>query len=99
MPKHTGQLKKHFITVKRFQVPPLFINKKLVSNFKKKVDHFNRCFVSHCTPLDNNNKIAGNQTYIIKRKLSWIQFNDDDIIKIIKSLDIYKAHGHDAKTM
>ena len=43
-------------------IPPLLINNKLVSNFKTKANHFNIFFASHCTPLDNNSKIPGNQT-------------------------------------
>ena len=50
-------------------------------------------FSSHCTLLDNNNKIPGNQTYVTDNKLSLLQF--EDIIKIIRSLHTFKTHGHD----
>ena len=60
-----------------------------------KANHFNSFFVSHCTPLNNNSKVPGSQTYITDSKLSSLQFEDKDIIKIIRSLDINKAHGHD----
>ena len=52
-------------------------------------------FASHCTPLDNNSKIPETQTFITDNKLSPVQFEDNDIIKIIRSLNISKAHGHD----
>ena len=39
--------------------------------------------------------ITGNQTYVTDNKLSSLQFEDSDIIKIIRSLDTSKAHGHD----
>ena len=74
-------------------IPPLLINHKLVSNFKTKANHFN---VLHCTPLDNNSKIPGNQTYVADNKLSSLHFEDSDIIKIIRSLDTSKAHGHNS---
>ena len=47
-------------------------------------------------PLDNNSKIPGNQTYVTDNKLSSLQFEDNDIIKIKEvSFDTSKAHGHD----
>ena len=52
-------------------------------------------FASYCTPLDNSSKIPRNQTYVTDNKLSSLQFEDSDIIKIIRSLDMSKAHGHD----
>ena len=76
-------------------IAPLLINNKLVSNFKEKADHFNCFFASHCTPLDNNSKITETQTFLPDNKLSSIQFEDNDIIKIIRSLNFCKAHGHD----
>ena len=70
------------------------INNDLISDFKMKANHFNSCFASHCTPLDNNSKIPGSQTYITDSKLSSLQFEDKDI-KIIRSFDTNKAHEHD----
>ena len=35
------------------------------------------------------------KTYITDSKLSSLQFEDNNIIKIIAPLDINKAHGHD----
>ena len=60
-----------------------------------KVNHFNCFFASHCTPLNNNSKVPGSQTYTTDSKLSLLQFEDKDIIEIIRSLDVNKAHGHD----
>ena len=60
-----------------------------------KANHFNSFFASHCTPLNNNSKVPESQTYITDSKLSSLQFEDKDIIKIIRSLDINKAHGYD----
>ena len=60
-----------------------------------KVNHFNNFFASHCTPLNNNSKVPGNQTYITDSKFSSLHFGDKDIIKMIRSLDINKAHVHD----
>ena len=51
-------------------------------------------FTSNCTPLDNNSTIPANQTYVTDYKLSSLKF-EDGIIQIKKSLDTFKAHGHD----
>ena len=76
-------------------ISPLLINSKLNSDFKMKANHFNSFFASHCTPLNNNSKVKGSQTFITDSKLSSLQFEDKDIIKIIRSLNINKAHGYD----
>ena len=69
-------------------IPPLLINNELISDFKMKANHFNSSFASHCTPLNNKSKVPGSQTYITDSKLSSLQFEDKDIIKIIRSLNI-----------
>ena len=61
---------------------------------KMKANHFNSFFASHCTPSDNNSKVPGSQTYITDSKLFSLQFEDNDIINIIRSLDTDKAHEH-----
>ena len=47
-----------------------------------------------CNPLPNDSKLLENQTYITETKLSSFDIDDEDIYKIIKTLDINKAHGH-----
>ena len=59
-----------------------------------KANHFNNFFASQCTPRDNSSKILENQTYITSTKLSSIKFENKDIINIIRSLSVGKAHGH-----
>ena len=55
-------------------------------------------FAFHCTLLDNFSKLPENETYIEDSKLSSLQFEDKDI-KIIRSLNPNKAHGHDDISM
>ena len=76
-------------------IPPLQINDKLISDFEVQANYFNNFFASQCTPLDNSSKIPANQTYIKNTKLSSIKFENKDIINIIRSLSVGKAHGHD----
>ena len=72
-----------------------FYNGKLISDFEVKANHFNNIFASQCTPLDNSSKIHKSQTYITNTKLSSVKFENKDIINIIRSLNVSKAHGHD----
>ena len=60
-----------------------------------KANHFTNFFASQCTPLDNSSKIPESQTYITNTKLSSTKFENKDIINIIRSLSVGKAHGHD----
>ena len=71
------------------------ITNELISDFKMKANHFNSFLASHCTPLNNNSEVSGSQTYITDSEFSSLQFEDEDIIKTIRSLNINKAHGHD----
>ena len=75
-------------------IPPLLIN-KLILDFKVKANHFNHFFASQCIPLNNNSKLPENQTYVTSTKLSSVKFEDTEIINIIRSLNVSKAHDHD----
>ena len=76
-------------------IPPLSVNGKIIINFKEKVNLFNKYFSSQCNPLPNDSKLPENQTYITETKLSSFDIEDEDIYKMIKTLDINKAHGHE----
>ena len=47
-----------------------------------KANHFNAFSALHCTPLDNNSKIPGNQTYVTSNKFSSLEFEDSDITQL-----------------
>ena len=76
-------------------IPPLLINDQLVSDFKVKANHFNAFFSMQCTPLVNGSQIPDAVSFETNERLSSIDFSNDDTIKIIRSLDENKAHGHD----
>ena len=76
-------------------IPPLSVNGKIITDFNEKANLFNKYFSSQCNPLPNDSKLPENQTYITETKLSSFNIEDEDIYKIIKALDISKAHGHD----
>ena len=51
--------------------------------------------MSQCNPLPNDSKLPENQTCITGTKISSFRIEDEKIYKIIRTLDISKAHGHD----
>ena len=52
-------------------------------------------FTSKCTPLGNSSSLPSSLDLETEARLTSINFSDNDILKIIRSLDINKAHGHD----
>ena len=80
--------------IKISSIPPIFANGKTISNVADKANLFNEFFASQCTPLENSSTLLPFSMKTNKR-LNTINFNDDDIISIIKSLYSTKAHGVD----
>ena len=76
-------------------IPPLLVNDKFVTDIKTKADIFNKFFAEQCTPLKNDSKIPINQIFLTQSRLSFLDLNEDKILKIIRALNIHKAHGHD----
>ena len=52
-------------------------------------------FASKCTPLINNNVLSYSVDYNSTARRSSINFNNLDMLKVIKSRNVHKAHGHD----
>ena len=52
-------------------------------------------FASKCTPVANDTSLLSLLNLNLTCNLSVINFTDDDILKIIRSLNINKPHGHD----
>ena len=76
-------------------IPPILVNNKLISNFKEKANHFNAFFASQCTPVFNDSALPSTNNSVSNVSLSSIQFKDQDILKIIRSLNYNKANGYD----
>ena len=76
-------------------IPPLFVNDKFVTDMKTKADIFNKFFAEQCTHLKNDSKIPISEIFLTQSRLSSLDFNEDEILKIIRALNIHKAHGHD----
>ena len=52
-------------------------------------------FASQCTPLVNNSILPDKITYNPAARLTSIKFDNNDILTIIRSLNVNKAHRHD----
>ena len=65
------------------------------SEFAKKANHFNRFFASKRTTLNNGSTLPNSVSNKSTVELSSFQFNDQDILKIIRALHVNKAHGCD----
>ena len=76
-------------------IPPLNVVSKLVTDFKEKARLFNEFFASKCTPITNDSSLPSLFNLNLTSNLSVINFTDDDILEIIRSLNINKAHDHD----
>ena len=76
-------------------IPPLLVNDNFVTDMKTKADIFNKFFAEQCTPLKNDSKLPNSQIFLTQSRLSSLDFNEDEALKIIRSLNIHKAHGHD----
>ena len=76
-------------------VPPLLVYDKFVNDTKTKADIFNIFFAEQCTLLKNDSKHPSNQIYLTQSKLVSLDFNEDKVLKITRSLNIHKAHGYD----
>ena len=76
-------------------IPHLSVNGNIITNFKEKANLFNKYFSSQCNPLPNDSKLPENQSYITETKLSSFDIEDEDICKIIKTLNVNKVHRHD----
>ena len=75
-------------------IPPLLVD-DFVNDTKTKADIFNNFFAEQCIPLKNDSKLPSNQIYLTQSKLVSLDFNEDEVLKIIRSLNIHKAHVYD----
>ena len=76
-------------------IPPLLVDDKFVTDIQKKANVFNKFFAEQCTPLDNNSSLPVNQLFLTQSRLTSLDLDDDELLKIIRALNINKAHGHD----
>ena len=71
------------------------VNAKFVTDIQIKANIFNKFFANQCTPLKNNSSLPANQILLTQSRLTSLDFDEDELLKIIRALNINKAHGHD----
>ena len=76
-------------------IPPLLVNDKFVTDINTKACIFNKFFAEQCTPLKNDSVLPVNQIFPTQSRISFLDFNEDEFPKIIRTLNIHKAHGYD----
>ena len=52
-----------------------------LNRVKEKANLYNKYVLTQCNPLPNDSKLPENQTYITKIKLSFLDIEDEDIVK------------------
>ena len=74
---------------------PLLIDNMFVTNIQTKANIFNKFFTDQYTPLKNSTALPVNQMFLIQSRLNSIDFNKDEVLKILRALNVHKADGHD----
>ena len=76
-------------------IPPLLIDDKFVTDIQTKANIFNKFFADQCTPLKNGSVLPKNQIFLTQSRICTLDFNEEELMKIIRNLKVHKAHGHD----
>ena len=71
------------------------VDNKFITDIKIKANSFNKFFAEQCTPLKNDSVLTINQMFLTQSRLGTIDFNENKMLKIIRALNIHKAHVHD----
>ena len=67
-------------------IPAILVDDIVASNFAEKTEFFNSYFASQCTPVANKGQLPSLEFKMGKR-IEKVNFTDDNINPIIKSLD------------
>ena len=76
-------------------IPPLLIDDKFVTDIQPNANIFNKFFANQCTPLKKDSVLPTNQMLLTQARLGSLDFNDGEILKIIRTLNVSKPHGYD----
>mgnify|MGYP001793298187 CR=1 FL=1 len=88
-------LKSFFNDKKRPVIPPLLVNNAFITEFKVKANLFNTHFAKQCSFLVSTSTLPNNFPTLPLHSISEFQINEDEILKLISSLNINKSHGYD----
>ena len=76
-------------------IPPLLIGDKFVTDIQTKANIFNKFFADQCTPLKNGSVLPKSQIFLNQSRLCTLHFDEKELIKIIRNLNVHKAHSND----
>ena len=71
------------------------VDGKHVTDIKTKTNIFNEYFPEQCTLLKSSSALPINQTLLTQSRLISLDFHEKEILKIIRALNINKAHVSD----
>ena len=74
---------------------PHLIDDKFVSGIQTKTNIFNKFFGDQCQPLNNASDLPTNQIFLTQSRLVSLDFNEGELLQIIRAVNINKVHGHD----
>ena len=75
-------------------ISPLLHNNTPIIDFKQTADLFNNSFAWQCSRMVNSSSfISDTESYKSSSKLPSLSPENDDILKLIRPLNIQKAHG------
>ena len=70
-------------------------NSQFVVDFKEKSELFNSFFARQCTNIETGSSLPTQLLRRINESINTINFNENDILNVIRMLDSSKLHGHD----
>ena len=71
------------------------IDNKFVTDIQAKTNIFNKFFAGQCQPSNIAIDLPTNQIFLIQSRLGSLDFNEGELLQIIRALNINKTHGHD----
>ena len=76
-------------------IPPLLIDDKFVTDIQTKTNILNKFFIDQSQSLNNASDLPTNQIFLAQSRLVSLEFNEGELLQIIRALNINKAHGSD----
>ena len=71
---------------------PLVINDQLITDFREKARFFNSYFAKQCARIKNDSSIPTETNCLSDATISAVDFEDQDIVKVIRALDNISTH-------
>jgi len=76
------------------KIPPIIFNHNVITNFIDKVNLFATFFSEQCTPITTTS-VLPNLTHVTNSRFDDIDISDNEILSLIRNLNISKAFGPD----